>query len=394
MKWLVYIPSHTVPYAYPSYPKGVIAPVLKWYMYRSHIKQQGNEEFWYSNSRIDPVLGTYGCYLIRLLKTDFTFGWDTENLADYDGIIVEGDINSCVYLRKNKKYSGVVIVEPRIPHGLKYPKDVIENADMILINHEAGIETAENLNKVNNTQKFILFSYPTINVDFLNRNFYQPIEKKELRIITYRLSSGPTREDTKGLAKEMEALKRFRTRLFKKSNRFYSFYKKAMHGFARKVEEKVGSDRLNTINRTAEYLAEFRKICPEVKGFMTKAKGEDVKPFIGIDIPYADDFYDYIGKSYMIILASATYASITFYGACVGTVSVGSKETTMQKILFPELSFDEDDVSSVVSAMVRLCRDKEYYVSQQKQGLENAFKFFSDENLEKRFHEILGRVSR
>lgn len=388
MNWLVYIPSHTVPYAYPSYPKGEVAPVLKWDEYRSHIKQKDSEEYWYANSRIDPVMGTYGCYLIRLLKADFTFGWDIRDFSKYDGIIAEGEIDSCVYLREKKQYGGFIITEPRMPHGFNYPKNVIKSSDIVLINHEAGMETAANLNKVNQTGKFVLFSYPTVNVDFLTKNFYKKIGDKERRIITYRPSSGPTREDTSRVAKTMEGAKRFRTSLFRKYPRFRKVYMRVMHGMASKIEETTSSDRLITVNKTANYLAEFQKTHPDMKGFMTKGKNAP-KPFEGVDIKEADQYYDYIGKSYVVILASATYASITYYAACVGTPSVGSKDTTMQKLLFPELTFDENDADSIVSAMKRLFENDDFYVEQQHQGLENANRYFSDEALEKRFNECI-----
>lgn len=388
MNWLVYIPSHTVPYAYPSYPKGEIAPVLRWDEYRAHIKQKDSEEYWYANSHIDPVMGTYGCYLVRLLKADFTFGWDIEDFSKYDGVIVEGEIDSCVYLRQKKRYGGFIITEPRMPHGFNYPKNVIKSSNMILINHEAGIETAANLNKFNKTDKFVLFPYPTVNVDFLTKNFYKKIDNKETRIITYRPSSGPTRENTARVARTMEGAKRFRTTLFRKYPRFRKFYMKTMHGMAQKIEETTSSDRLITVNKTAGYLAEFQKSHPDVKGFMTKGKNAP-KPFESVDIKEADEYYDYIGKSYIVILASATYASITFYAGCVGTPSVGSKDTTMQRLLFPELAFDENDVGSIVSAMKRLFENKDFYVEQQRQGLENANKYFSDKALEERFYDCI-----
>jgi hypothetical protein len=388
MNWLVYIPSHTVPHAYPSYPKGEIAPVLKWDEYRAHIKKKGTEEYWYSNSRIDPVMGTYGCYLIRLLKADFTFGWDVADFSKYDGVIVEGEIDSCVYLREKKRYGGFIITEPRMPHGFDYSKNVIKSSDVILINHEAGMETAVNLNKFNKTDKFVLFSYPTVNVDFLTKNFFKKIDNKERRVITYRPSSGPTRENTGRVAKTMEGAKRFRTTLFRKYPRFRKLYMKTMHGMAQKIEETTSSDRLITVNKTAEYLAEFQKSYPNVKGFMTKGKNAP-KPFQSVDIKEADEYYNFIGQSYIVILASATYASITFYAACVGTPSVGSKDTTMQKLLFPELAFDESDIGSIVSAMKRLFENKDFYIEQQKQGLENANKYFSDKALEGRFYDCI-----
>jgi len=388
MNWLVYIPSHTVPHAYPSYPKGEIAPVLKWDEYRAHINQKGTEEYWYGNSRMDPVMGAYGCYLIRLLKADFTFGWDISDFSRYDGVIVEGEIDSCVYLRERKRYDGFIITEPRMPHGLNYPKNVIKSSDAILINHEAGIETAANLNKLNKTGKFVLFPYPTVNVDFLTKNFYKKIYDKERRVITYRPSSGPTRQDTSRAAKTMEEAKRFRTGLFRKYPRLRGVYMKVMHGMAQRIEETTSSDRLITVNRTAKYLAEFQKSYPDVKGFMTKGKNAP-KPFESVDIKEADKYYDYIGASYIVILASATYASITFYAACVGTPSVGSKDTTMQRLLFPELTFDENDVDSIVSAMKKLFDNKDFYVEQQHQGLENANRYFSDKTLEKRFYDCV-----
>jgi hypothetical protein len=386
MNWLVYIPSHTVPYAYPSYPKGEVAPVLKWDEYRSHIKQKDSEEYWYANSRIDPVMGTYGCYLIRLLKADFTFGWDIADFSKYDGVIVEGEIDSCVYLRENKRYGGFIITEPRMPHGLHYPRNVIESSDMILINHEAGIETEENLNRLNKTNKFVLFSYPAVNVDFLTRNFYREVDEKKKRVITYRPSSGPTRADTSRIARSMERAKRFRTTLFRKYPKFRKFYMKIMHGMAQRIEETTSSDRLITVSRTASYLAEFQKDFPNIKGFMTKGKNAP-KPFEGIDIKEADEYYRYIGESYIVILASSTYASITFYAACVGTPSVGSKDTTMQRLLFPELAYDENDTASIVSAMKRLFQDKDFYLEQQRKGLENTRKYFSDNPLERRFYD-------
>jgi glycosyltransferase involved in cell wall biosynthesis len=161
-----------------------------------------------------------------------------------------------------------------------------------------------------------------------------------------------------------------------------------MHGMAQKIEETTSSDRLITVKKTAKYLAEFQKSHPDVKGYMTKGKNAP-KPFEGIDLKEADEYYDYIGASYLVILASATYASITFYAACVGTPSVGSKDTTMQKLLFPELSFDENDVDSIVSAMKELFDNKEFYVKQQRQGLENANRYFSDMALRERFDDIV-----
>jgi len=113
---------------------------------------------------------------------------------------------------------------------------------------------------------------------------------------------------------------------------------------------------------------------------------------VGIDVKYADDYYKFIGDSYLIILASTTYASMTLYGACVGTPSVGSRDTTMQKLLFPELAFDEDDVDSIVGAMTRLFEDRDFYVSQQKQGLQNVEKWFSNHRLRKRFYVAIKRI--
>jgi hypothetical protein len=381
---------HTVPYDYPSYPKGEIAPVLRWDELRANIKLKDSKEYWYGNSRIDPVMGAYGNYLVRLLKADFTYGWDIEDFSKYDGVIVEGEIDSCVYLRQNKRYLGFIITEPRMPHGLHYPKSVIRSSDMILINHEAGVETEDNLNKSNRTNKFVLFSYPTVNVDFLTRNFYRDINEKEERIITYRPTSGPTRADTSRIARSMEGAKRFRTTLFREYPNFRDFYMKIMHGMAQRIEETISSDRLITLNKTAEYLAEFQKSYPNVEGFMTRGKNAP-KPFEGIDIKEADDYYSYIGKSYIVILASATFASITFYAACVGTPSVGSKDTTMQRLLFPELAFDENDLGSIVSAMKKLFENKDFYVEQQRQGLENANKYFSDKALELRFYDCVRR---
>jgi glycosyltransferase involved in cell wall biosynthesis len=251
------------------------------------------------------------------------------------------------------------------------------------------METATNLNKMNKTDKFILFPYPTVNVDFLTKNFYKKIDDKEKRVITYRPSSGPTRENTSRAAKTMEGAKRFRTGLFRKYPRFRRFYMKIMHGMARKIEETTSSDRLITVNKTAEYLAEFQKSHPDVKGFMTRGRNAP-EPFESVDIKEADKYYDYIGASYVVILASATYASITFYAACVGTPSVGSKDTTMQRLLFPELAFDENDVDSIVSAMKRLFEDRDFYAKQQSQGLENANRYFSDKALEKRFYDCVG----
>jgi hypothetical protein len=379
---------HTVPESNPSYPRGEIAPVSRWDEFRANIKLKDSEEYWYGNSRIDPVMGTYGNYLVRLLKADFTFGWDIEDFSKYDGIIVEGEIDGCVYLRQKKRYDGFIVTEPRMPHGLHYPKNVIEFSDMILINHEAGIETQDNLNKLNKTNKFVLFSYPTVNADFLTRNFYRDIDEKEKRIITYRPSSGPTRAGTSRIARSMEEAKRFRATLFRKYPKFRDFYMKTMHGMAQRIEGTTSSDRLITINKTAGYLAEFQKSHPDVKGLMTRGKNAP-EPFEGIDIKEADEYYGYIGKSYIVILASATFASITFYAACVGTPSVGSIDTTMQKLLFPELAFDENDVSSIVSAMKKLFENKDFYVEQQRQGLENANKYFSDKALEQRFYDCL-----
>jgi len=99
MKWLTYIAQPNVPEAYPSYHKGEVTPVMKWNEYGSHIKEKGTEKFWHTKSKIDPVMGTYGCYLIRLLKANFTFGWDV-NFDNYDGIIVGGDLKSNMYLRQ------------------------------------------------------------------------------------------------------------------------------------------------------------------------------------------------------------------------------------------------------------------------------------------------------
>lgn len=392
MKWLVYTPLHTVPEAYPRYRKSEFAPVHEWHEYRSHINEKGTERFWSFNSKIDPVMGTYGCYPIRLLKADFTFGWDIDDFGSYNGIIVTGGVDATVYLRKKVKYEGTIITYPRLPRGLRYPKEVIDCSDLILLNHEPEIETAENLNRVNNTDKFFLFVLPTVNVDFLTKNFYKHMEEKERRIITYHVSSGPQRADTSKVGGSMRTLKRLRTKVFRRSKKLQSVYLRTVHGLAKGIEERAMSDRIITLRKTAGYLREFQKNHPEVDGFMTKALNDAPEPFVGLDIKYADDYYRFIADSYLIILASATYASMTLYGACVGTPSVGSQNTTMQKLLFPGLSFDEDDVDSLVSAMIRLFEDKDFYVSQQKQGLKNVDKWFSDDRLRTRFYATIRRL--
>jgi len=389
MKWLVYTPLHTVPDAYPSYRKGEVAPVLEWNKYRSHFNEEGTERFWAANSKINPVMGTYGCYPIRLLKADFTFGWNIADFGCYDGVIVTGGVDGSVYLRKKVGYTGIIVTYPRLPRGLHYPKEVVDCSDLILLNHEPGRETVENLSRMNNTDKFFLFALPTVNVDFLTKNFYKSIHEKEPRIITYRLSSGPSRANTGKIGGSMERLKRVRTKIFRKSKKLQSWYLRTLHGFAKGIEERAMSDRMITLKKTAGYLEDFQKVYPEINGFMTKALGDAPKPFIGVDIKCADDYYRFIGDSYLVVLASATYASITLYGACVGTPCVGSRDTTMQKLLFPDLSFDEDDVDGIVGAMTQLFEDESFYVSQQKQGLENTEKWFSDRELKKRFYATI-----
>lgn len=389
MKWLVYTPLHTVPEAYPSYRKGELAPVHEWTKYRSHINEEGTDRFWCFNSKIDPIMGTYGCYPIRLLRADFTFGWDIEDFNQYGGIIVTGGVEAAVYLRRKAKYNGVIITYPRLPRGLRYPQEVIECSDLILLNHEPGIETAKNLNRLNDTDKFFLFVLPTVNTKFLTENFYKPIGEKEPRIITYHVSSGPQRVNTSRVSDSMTTLKRLRTKVFRKSKSLQSLYLKLGHGLAKQIEEKAMSNRVITLRKTAKYLREFQRDHPEVKGFMTKALNDAPEPFIGVDLKYADDFYKFIANSRLIVLASATYASMTLYGACVGTPSVGSRDTTMQKLLFPDLAFDEDDVDSIVGAMTRLWEDQDFYISQQKQGLNHTRAWFSDRNLRRRFYATI-----
>ena len=389
MKWLIYTPLHTVPEAYPSYRKGEVAPVHEWHEYRSHINEEGTDRFWCFNSKIDPVMGTYGCYPIRLLKADFTFGWDINDFNRYAGVIVTGGVDATVYLRKKIGYKNIIITYPRLPRGLRYPREVIDCSDLILLNHEPGVETVENLNRLNDTDKFFLFVLPTVNTKFLTKNFYKPIDQKEARVITYRVSSGPQRANTSRVSDSMTTLKRLRTKVFRKSKMIQSLYLKTVHGLAKQIEEKAMSNRVVTLRKTAKYLREFQRSHPEVKGFMTKAQNDAPEPFIGVDLKYADDFYRFIANSRLIVLASATYASMTLYGACVGTPSVGSRDTTMQKLLFPDLAFDEDDVDSIVLAMTKLFEDESFYVSQQKQGLENARARFSDGKLRKRFHAII-----
>jgi len=337
-------------------------------------------------------MGTYGCYPIRLLKADFTFGWDIDDFNRYDGIIVTGGVDATVYLRKKAKYDGIIVTYPRLPRGLRYPKEVIDCSNLILLNHEPGLETVENLNRLNATDKFFLFVLPTVNTEFLTKNFYKPIGEKEPRVITYHLSSGPQRANTSRVSDSMTTLKRLRTKVFRKSQSLQSLYLKLGHGLAKQIEEKAMSNRVVTLRKTAEYLREFQKSHPEVHGFMTKASNDAPEPFVGIDVTYADDYYKFIAQSHLIILASATYASMTLYGACVGTPSVGSRDTTMQKLLFPELAFDEDDVNSIVSAMARLFEDQDFYVSQQNQGLKNVEKWFSDANLRRRFYTTIREV--
>jgi len=385
VKWLVYTPAHTVPEAYPSYRKGEVVPVHRWSEYRSHFNEEGTQLFWSFNSKIDPVMGTYGCYPIRLLKADFTFGWNIDDFNRYDGVIVTGGVDATVYLREKARYKGLIITYPRLPNGLRYPKKVVDCSDLILLNHEPGLETEENLNRLNQTDKFVLFPLPTVNVDFLTENFYTPLEQKEPRIITYHVSSGPPRETTGKVAGSMERLKRFRTRVFRKSRLLQRFYIRMVHGVAKKVEEQVMSDRTVTLEKTAEYLQGFQEKRVGIDGFMTKADNAP-QPFTGVDIATADEYYRFIAESRLVILARATYASMTLYGACVGTPSVGCKDTTMQRLLFPDLAFDEDDVDGVVSAMLRVFEDEAFYVEQQKRGLENAREWFGDANLRKRFN--------
>lgn len=390
MKWLIYIPQHTVPENYPQYRRGEIAPVMKWYEYRAGLLQKGTEEFWYANSKIDEIRGTYGCYFTRFLKADFTFGWDIQNLDEYDGIVVAGDLSSAVYLRR--KYSRIIVGAPRLPYGTKYPKKVLESVDAIFLNHEPGIETAENLNRINKTDKFHRFFMPSVAVDFLRENFYKSIDEKERRIITFRPSSGPPRGKSGGIGGRAEGVKRFRQKMFRKSRLFMRFYKSAIHRLAKRAENVVMTDRRLTMLKTAEYLREFQKHHPEVQGYMTKALNEAPRPFIGIDIKCADDYYRFIGESYMMILASTCFGSTTQYGACVGTPSVGSIDTTTQKLLFPDLSFDEDDVQSIVSAMLRLFEDEDLYIEQQRKGLQNAEKWLSDDSCRQRFYGIVRRL--
>jgi hypothetical protein len=389
------MPLGTVVDAAPSYPKETNAPIMPWYEYRSYIAKKDIPEYWTANSKIALTLksqdwhivdGSYGGYFMHVLESDFTFGWNIQDFDKYDGIIVEDVITPSVYLRKEKRYDGIIIARPRLPFAIKYPKEIIESVDGILLNFSTGLETVENLNKVNKTQKFFLFVCPAIGFRFLVDNFYAGYDEKTQRIITYRVSSGPSRADTSSVGMLMMKMKQVRNVMIRNSL-FRSLYMRTVHSTARKLEEKTGSDRVRSLNKVAQYLEEFQRFRPDVQGFMTRGHLGTPKPFIGIDIPLADDFYDYVAKSHLIVLPTSTGASMLYYGACVGTPCVGSKDTTLQSILFPELAFDENDVESIVSAMMRLFRDKDFYISQQKQGLENAEKNFSLDSLRVRFRE-------
>jgi hypothetical protein len=390
MKWLVYIPIHDE-IGYPSYRKGDIAPVHKWREYKSHPLLEGTDYFWTANSQIDSVMGTYCGAPIRLLQADFTFGWDINNFNEYDGIIVCTDmvnVDAPIYLRS--RYTGLIITMPRLPTGhLKYPKNVVECSNLILLNHNCGVENVSNLNRANNTNKFFLLPLPTVDIEFLHKNFFKSIEDKHNRVITYRPSSGPPKQSSSLVT--ATKLRKWRQTILRKSTFLTSLYLKRFHETAKKLEKHAGSDRVRTIEKTAYYLKRFQEKFPLIEGFMTKCKNqsEAFEPFNSICIKYADDFYDYVSRSRIIVLSTSSYASLTLYGACVGTPSVGSENTTMQQLLFPELSYDENNVASIVNAMCKLFEDDDYYVEQQRKALENVEKHISNTALKKRLAEKL-----
>jgi len=105
MKWLVYSPFLILDVSgyYPRYPKGQITPVLKWNQYRLHLLLEETEEFWRGNSKIDPVRGTYCGVPMRLLKADFTFGWDIEDFDQYDGTFLRQSHTILLDLRFGRK---------------------------------------------------------------------------------------------------------------------------------------------------------------------------------------------------------------------------------------------------------------------------------------------------
>jgi len=262
MKWLVYVPVHNIPYAYPAYSKDEIAPVHEWYEYRTLPLLKDKPEFWFANSKKDPVRGSYCGAPIRLLKADFTFGWNIESFDNYDGIIVCGT-DETVYLRKQKRYNGIIITMPRLPLGaLKLKRETVNCSDLILLNHECGVENVENFNKENKTDKFFLLPIPTIDINFLKENFYRPLEEKEEKIITYRVSSGPPRKKKKV---SFQTLKRIRNRIFSNVLLSYRIYMKLMHKTAKKVEYSLESDRIKTLKQTAKYLEEFQRLFLKVK---------------------------------------------------------------------------------------------------------------------------------
>jgi len=342
MKWLWWAPDFKhggSPFSH--LPKKAIAPV--YHSLRDLIDERSkSKDDLYWNSIIDPKRGSYfgsTFFYPYFLDGDLAIDPNVEDFDYYDGIILGECISSISYLKNVRKYNGITIGVPRMPTKSLKKKD-IEMVDICLIGFETPRDSLKNLNERFKTDKWNLLPLPPCDVEFLRDNFYRKVEEKKERVISYRVSSGYP-------------------------NQFV------------------------TLRETGKYLRAFQKLM-KIPGYMTSSKRKNIPPpFIGKDIRKLDDYYKFISESRVSILASSTGGSLVTLSAGCGTLCVGSIETTVQRLIFPDLSFPPEEYSKIAHMIKKCFEDKEFYKEEQRKALENLMFWFRKDMVKRSFYSIL-----
>ena len=145
MKWLWWAPDFKGPFEHK--PESVIAPIYN-SLEDLIEKRSACKDDLYWHSKIDRKRGSYfgsTYFYPYFLNADLAVDKNVEDFDQYDGVIVSELIQCLPYLRKTRKYSGIIIAVPRMPPKEEIKKAEIRLADICLMGFETPSKNIESL---------------------------------------------------------------------------------------------------------------------------------------------------------------------------------------------------------------------------------------------------------